>query len=293
MSMHPDNSSRSWLAKLLFVAAPADTSVPGKSEQNDFVLTALLRRGEGRSRVTFLSHLEQTTCDELSRQRETFGLRSLRLLTDASSGGLLSFFLQMTRSHTYTTWLCRSLGRPVPEPYRIRYGVLYDAVLQVTFVTTPAPGQLEAVLGIIRGRELAAGDCRILESEHQYVIYDAHPIDDERSRVNICFLVNRPPGMSRRECQSYWRGQHADLALRNMKYLGLTRYLQIHTVESPREGLDDDYDGIVYAEKASLTRLMLDLLKFDSFRFNNTVVIDETNFTFDTPIMLLRSRRTW
>ena len=94
--------------------------------------------------------------------------------------------------------------------------------------------------------------------------------------------------MSRDTCQSYWRTQHADLALRNMRYLGLTRYLQVHSAQSPPQGYDDNYDGVVYAEKSSLARLIFELGKPDSFRFNNTVVIDETNFTECTPIMLLR-----
>ena len=99
--------------------------------------------------------------------------------------------------------------------------------------------------------------------------------------------------MTREACQAYWRSSHADLALRNMQYLGLSRYLQVHTRESPGAGFDDTYDGVVYAEKSSLARLIFELAKPDSFRFNNTIVIDETNFTECTPIMLLRLASAW
>jgi hypothetical protein len=64
-------------------------------------------------------------------------------------------------------------------------------------------------------------------------------------------------------------------------------------MEAPPAEFDDIYDGVVYAEKSSLGRLMIELGKPDSFRFNNTVVIDETNFTECTPIMLLRLASAW
>jgi hypothetical protein len=171
--------------------------------------------------------------------------------------------------------------------------VLYDNVVQITFERHPESSQLDGVLGLLRSPEISAAECTVLASVRQYTVYDAHPGGSESKRVVICFLVNRPKGSTRDACQAYWRTRHADLALRNMTYLGLTRYLQVHTRKSPGTGLDDTYDGVVYAEKSSLGRLLLELAKPDSFRFNNTVVIDETNFTECTPIMLLRLSSGW
>ena len=99
--------------------------------------------------------------------------------------------------------------------------------------------------------------------------------------------------MSREACQRYWRVQHAQLAIDNLRYLRLTRYRQVHTMATPLAGLDDRYDGVVYAEKASLTQLLRDLLAIDTLRFNNTVVVDECRFTHATPFLLMRIMRAW
>lgn len=285
--------SRRWVNRALFVEAPRDTPVPTKTAHRDFVLTALLRRAPERPLAAFLDGIDRRVCDELRRRREACGIRSLRMLADASLGGALDLFLQFTRSYSYTAWLNRRLGRPAPDAYRIRYGSLYDAVVELTFAAAPDRAALDSVLEVLRDEALGCAERTILPSERQYTIYDAESDVDEDKRVNICFLVSRPAGMTRSQCQRYWRSQHADLALRNMRYLGLTRYLQVHTANERIEGLDDDFDGVVYAEKPSRARLMVDLMKPDSFRFNNTVVIDETNFTFCTPIMLLALRRAW
>lgn len=280
-----------WLRRLLFVEAPASTPVPDKTAHADFVLSVLLRRRRGRSRAQFLRRLEQHICATLAAG--DYGLTALRLLSGVRMAAIPRFFLQLTRSHAYVAWLCGISGKPGPPPYRVSYGALYDAVLHLKFAETPNRERLDAVLHLLA--ESTGGDAEreIISSDRQYTIYDARSPSDERARVSICFLVNRPPGMSRAACQRYWRNEHADLALRNMRYLGLTRYLQVHTVEKPADGLTDDLDGVVYAEKSSLTRLLLDLMKPDSFRFNNTVVMDETNFTFCTPIMLLKVLRSW
>lgn len=281
------------MRRLLFVDALAPTPLPAPRGHERFVLTALLRRRAGIAPRALLGHVLGTLAPGLYEARRELGIESLRVYRDASAGGILSFFLQLTRSRGYTGLLCRALGRAPPPPYGIRYGVLYDAVVQITFEAMPEPSRLAVVIGRLRGPDVPAGESTVLASTRQYTVYDGNPAGDERERIDICFLVNRPRPMTRAACQAYWRTQHADLALRNMRYLGLTRYLQVHTTESPPPGCDDVYDGVVYAEKSSLGRLLLELAKPDSFRFNNTVVIDETHFTECTPIMLLRLAAAW
>jgi hypothetical protein len=288
-----DQESQTRAQRLLFVDSLAPTSLPAPRAHERFVITALLRRRDGVSSRAFREHIENDLAARLRNARGELGLASLKVFRDVSAGGILSFFLQITRSHGYTAFLCRVLGRASPPPYRLRYGVLYDSVVQITFDGNPEPSQIDAVLALLRGPEIPAVACTVLGSKNQYTVYDGHSSRDERKRVDICFLVNRPNAMPRDACQAYWRTRHADLALRNMQYLGLTRYLQVHTMEAPGAGFDDLYDGVVYAEKSSLGRLLLELAKPDSFRFNNTIIIDETNFTECTPIMLLRLSTSW
>ena len=133
----------------------------------------------------------------------------------------------------------------------------------------------------------------LIGSGVQVRVYDGDSTSDLAKRVNICFLVRRPPDVTRAACQDYWRHQHAHLALENMQYLRLTRYRQVHTMAVPLPGLDDTFDGVVYAEKRSFLQLFLDLLKPNTARFNSTVVVDECHFTDSTPVTLMRRLASW
>lgn len=281
------------LQRLLFVDSRVPTSLPAPRPHDRTVITALMKRRPEVSSRWFRRCIEKDLAGRLGDQRGALGLASVQVYRDVSAGGTLAFVLQLTRSHAYTAFLCRVLKRSAPPPFRLPYRVLYDNVVQIVFAGEPTRAQREGVLALLRSPDLPCAKCTALVSDRQYTVYDNGLPRDERRRVNICFLVNRPREMSRDACQSYWRTRHADLALRNMRYLGLTRYLQVHTTGSPQMGFDDSYDGVVYAEKSSLARLMFELGKPDSFRFNNTVVIDETNFTECTPIMLLRLAADW
>lgn len=293
MSEHADQHPQSWMQRLLFVDSLAPTPLPAPRAHDRFVVTALLRRRADIVSRAFRRHIENELAAKLGDDRRRLGLDSLKVYRDASAGGALSFCLQLTRSHGYTAFLCRVLQKAAPPPYRIRYGVLFDSVVQMTFGRHPEPSQVESLLALLRDPRVPASESMLLASTRQYTVYDGGSTSDERERVIICFLINRPNGMSRDESQAYWRTRHADLALRNMKYLGLTRYIQVHTATSPGAGFDDRYDGVVYAEKSSLARLLFELAKPSSFRFNNTVVIDETHFTECTPIMLLKLATSW
>lgn len=133
----------------------------------------------------------------------------------------------------------------------------------------------------------------LIGSGFQVQVYDADVDSDVAKRVNVCFLIHRPPGMSREACQSYWSHQHAALALDNLRYNPLTRYRQVHTVPTPPAGLDDSYDGVVFAEKQSIGHLLLQLSQINTARFNNTAVVDESQFTCATPVLLMQLRQTW
>jgi hypothetical protein len=56
---------------------------------------------------------------------------------------------------------------------------------------------------------------------------------------------------------------------------------------------DDDFDGIAYAEKPSLTTLLREFFTWRAFRVNNIFVMDEMKFTFNTPVMLMQTHMSW
>ena len=69
--------------------------------------------------------------------------------------------------------------------------------------------------------------------------------------VKLVFALRRLPHLSRQEFQRYWREQHAPLVEKHRKALGIRRYVQLHTVETPvNEGLrasrqaPEAFDGI-------------------------------------------------
>src|SRR5438132_8742241 len=69
--------------------------------------------------------------------------------------------------------------------------------------------------------------------------------------VKLVFCVRRRPGMSREECQRYWRENHAPLVRRHAETLRIRRYVQTHTVDTPANemlragrGGPEGYDGV-------------------------------------------------
>lgn len=69
--------------------------------------------------------------------------------------------------------------------------------------------------------------------------------------VKLVFALRRLPHLSRQEFQRYWREQHAPLVEKHRAALGIRRYVQLHTIETPaNEGLrlsrqaPEAFDGI-------------------------------------------------
>ncbi len=51
--------------------------------------------------------------------------------------------------------------------------------------------------------------------------------------VKLVFALRRLPHLSRQEFQRYWREQHAPLVEKHRTALGIRRYVQLHTLETP------------------------------------------------------------
>ena len=65
------------------------------------------------------------------------------------------------------------------------------------------------------------------------------------------FCLKRLPGLSRQEFQRYWREQHGPLVASHAEALGIRRYVQVHTLDSPvnaaaqaSRGGPEEFDGV-------------------------------------------------
>jgi hypothetical protein len=289
--MEPSTQAQRVLRRLLFVEAPSSSASHIKGTATHSIVSVLLRR---RPLTRLPRFVEAATGlgSAVASRRDEWGIDGVRLYGPAPAERPVVFFMELTRRYRVTRWLCTLKGQPPPPPYTLSLCPRFDAILEIRLT---GPGMAGAAAGI---RSLVA-DAGVFDrpvllgSGFQVQVYDPPSDSDVGARVNLCFLVQRPPGMTREACQAYWGHQHATLALDNMQYLRLTRYRQLHTLETPPPGLDDDYDGVVFAEKRSIGGLLRDLSKVDTTRFNNTVVVDESHFTYATPVMLMQLRRTW
>lgn len=69
--------------------------------------------------------------------------------------------------------------------------------------------------------------------------------------IKLVFCLRRRPELSREEFQRYWYDNHAPLVRSFGDVLGIRRYVQVHTVESPinaaiqgTRGGPDAFDGV-------------------------------------------------
>lgn len=73
----------------------------------------------------------------------------------------------------------------------------------------------------------------------------------EEPVVKLTFALRRAPHLSREEFQRYWREQHAPLVEKHKEVLGIRRYVQVHTLDTPANaalrasrGAPPEYDGV-------------------------------------------------
>lgn len=69
--------------------------------------------------------------------------------------------------------------------------------------------------------------------------------------IKLVFCLVRREGLSREEFQRYWREEHAELVRRHAETLGIRRYVQAHTTDTPfnqvvidSRGAPREYDGV-------------------------------------------------
>lgn len=69
--------------------------------------------------------------------------------------------------------------------------------------------------------------------------------------IKLVFCLVRKDGLSREEFQRYWRQEHAELVKRHAPTLGIRRYVQAHTADTPfnrvvidLRGAPPEFDGV-------------------------------------------------
>ena len=107
------------------------------------------------------------------------------------------------------------------------------------------------------------------------------------SMIKISFCMRRLPRLSREEFLTYWREKHpAAVPPEAISVLGIKRYIQVHTLETPardlvvgpRQGLEEPLDGIAELWVESLEALERDWSSEQAEGILRAFFEDEQNF---------------
>ena len=102
--------------------------------------------------------------------------------------------------------------------------------------------------------------------------------------IKLVFVLRRKPSLSREEFQRYWRERHAPLVAERAKAIGVKRYVQVHTLDTP---LDDalrehrrgePYDGVAELWWDSLDDLAASFGTEDGRKAAGELLADEGEF---------------
>ena len=272
---------RSLLRRLLFVKNHTFEAEQLAGTGDAFLLTGLVE-GSGLRRRRAARHQVKVFAEQAAAHRDDWKLDTIE--TFKSTLRWFDAIMRFTRTNTVVRFLCWLAATPPPPPFDLAVSPRVDAAVEIRFQQRPDDAVLDQITS-------SSPNIDWIASEEQVIVYDqggrAH------KSVYQCFLVFHLPMMSRASCQQYWRTQHAQFVLYNMNYLRLTKYRQVHTAAVAPPGCIDTFDGVVWARKASRWAVIRQVLHINAFRFNNALVVDETNFTYATRAFLLRPHKTW
>jgi uncharacterized protein (TIGR02118 family) len=66
--------------------------------------------------------------------------------------------------------------------------------------------------------------------------------------IKLTYCLHRLPSLSRAQFQDYWRSTHAPLVEAAREALGIRRYIQQHTTDSPIAAANNEGRGIPYGD---------------------------------------------
>lgn len=103
--------------------------------------------------------------------------------------------------------------------------------------------------------------------------------------IKLVFVLRRRPELSREEFQAYWRDKHAPLVASLGAALGVRRYVQTHTVDTPlnemlqaSRGGPAEYDGIAELWWDSLDALAAAASSPEGLQAGGELLEDEAKF---------------
>src|SRR5437762_12733470 len=112
--------------------------------------------------------------------------------------------------------------------------------------------------------------------------------------VKLGFCLTRLPHLSRGEFQRYWRERHGPLVRESAKALGIRRYVQAHTLDTPLNdalrrgrGGPEAYDGVAELWLASLEALAADGGTPEGKAAGRRLVEDERTISDPAPAAVL------
>ena len=66
--------------------------------------------------------------------------------------------------------------------------------------------------------------------------------------IKLTYCLHRLPSLTRADFQDYWRNKHAPLVAAAQEALGIRRYIQQHSVDSPIGAANNEGRGIPYGD---------------------------------------------
>jgi uncharacterized protein (TIGR02118 family) len=103
--------------------------------------------------------------------------------------------------------------------------------------------------------------------------------------IKLVFVLRRLPELSREEFQAYWYEKHGPLVRERASALGISRYVQQHTIDTPmNEGLrtgrggPEPYDGVAELWWESLEALQAAVATPEGQKAVATLLEDERRF---------------
>ncbi|HEX3782080.1 MAG TPA: EthD domain-containing protein [Pseudonocardiaceae bacterium] len=104
--------------------------------------------------------------------------------------------------------------------------------------------------------------------------------------IKITYALRRRPELSAEEFHRYWRTEHAALVRQHASAMGLRRYVQSHTIETPvdeplraaRSPEPEPYDGVAELYFDSVESLVASLSSTEVQAIGAALVDDEQRF---------------
>ena len=107
--------------------------------------------------------------------------------------------------------------------------------------------------------------------------------------LKLTYCLMRKPGLSRTEFQRYWREQHAPLVAAAAAALGIRRYVQCHTIDSPIvpataqgrgmvHAAETDFDGVAELWFDSEAAVLAATATSEGLRHAHILADDEAHF---------------